>query len=390
GHKDRRKKLRSPFSDRRKKKFIDVFSSEINKLFISDNTKNLIIDEIKIFVNSFKYNPRFLNISQIEQYLINRQKDKQPILADSLYFLYVHLYGFNEYDVILLKYTPDIKNRIEYANYLNDFITQLRLKNYSNETIKLYKNTLISILNYFNKKPELVTINDIRNYIIYLKDSKDISASFQSQIISAFKFFCLHILNKKIDFKKLPYPKKPKKLPVVLSINEVRRFLDSIDNIKYKNIFMLIYSAGLRVSEVARTRIEHLNTERRLLVIRNAKGKKDRHSILSDKILECLNEYMKIYQPESWLFYSGKNKKKHLSKRSIEKEFTKFKLMSKININATTHTLRHSFATHLLEKGTDIRFIQELLGHKDIKTTEIYTHVTKTNIAKIKSPLDDL
>ncbi|HPP87904.1 MAG TPA: phage integrase N-terminal SAM-like domain-containing protein [bacterium] len=212
GHKDRRKKLRSPFSDRRKRKFIDVFSFELNKLFIFDNTKNLIIDEIKIFVNSFKDNPRCLNISQIEQYLINRQKDKQPILAAGLYFLYVHLYGFNEYDVVFFKYITDIKNKIEYANYINDFIAQLQLKNYSNETIKLYKNTLISILNYFNKQPELITVNNIRDYIIYLKDNKDISASFQAQIISAFKFFCLHILNKKIDFNKLPYPKKTEKI----------------------------------------------------------------------------------------------------------------------------------------------------------------------------------
>jgi len=390
GPNDRRKKLRSPFTNRRKQNFLDVFTYEINKLYISNELKIKIISEMKKFVNRLQFSPRFLNSIQIEKYLLTSPEHNRKIFASALYFLYVYLYGISDYDILFLKYTPDLKVKIEYTNYLKDFVNELRLKNYSVYTLKLYKNTLISIFNFFNKDPNLITAEDIRNYIIYLKDTKDISASFQSHIISAFKFFCIKILNKQMLFDRLPYPKTPKKLPNVLSVNEVKKFLDSIENIKYKNIFMLIYSAGLRVSEVVRVKLEHLNTERGLLIIKNAKGKKDRHSLLSKKIIDSLKEYLQIYKPEQWLFYSGKNKNEHLNKRSVEKYFTKIKILSKINIAATTHTLRHSFATHLLEKGTDIRFIQELLGHKDIKTTEIYTHVSKRSVEKIISPLDDL
>jgi integrase/recombinase XerD len=179
-------------------------------------------------------------------------------------------------------------------------------------------------------------------------------------------------------------------LPKVISAQEVKKLFSVIDNFKYKLIFQLIYSAGLRVSEAARIKLEHFDFNRKIFIIKNAKGQKDRITIISDKLLTDLKIYYQKYKPKTWLFYSGKNKDKHISKRSIEKMFTKYKLASKINPNATVHTLRHSFATHLLENGTDIRFIQELLDHKNIKTTEIYTHVSKKSITKIKSPFDDL
>ncbi len=167
-----------------------------------------------------------------------------------------------------------------------------------------------------------------------------------------------------------------------MSVDEVKQFFQIITNLKYKAIFWLIYSAGLRSGEVVRLKVNHIDSKRNLLILYNAKGQKDRQSILSPKVLNILREYYKKYKPEKWLFYSGKNKKTHLTADSVRKQFGRYKQLSKIRQTSKPHHLRHSFATHLLEKGVDIRFIQELLGHKNIKTTQIYTHVSKKSLSK--------
>jgi len=177
-----------------------------------------------------------------------------------------------------------------------------------------------------------------------------------------------------------------------MSVHDVQNFIDiaKSSNVKYYAIFLIIYAAGLRVSEVVRIRLEHIDIKRGTLLVLNAKGQKDRFTIFSTKVLNSITQYISDYKPDSWLFFSANNKKQHLTKESVEKMFNKYKNISKINPLATTHSLRHSFATHLLENGVDIRFIQELLGHKDIKTTEIYTHVSNKSIANIISPADKL
>lgn len=183
-------------------------------------------------------------------------------------------------------------------------------------------------------------------------------------------------------------PKKQQKLPNVLLESEVAALLRAVDNPKHRCILMLIYSAGLRLGEAIGLRLTDLQPEQNRLFVRGGKGKKDRCTLLSAKVWEQLKTYLEVHQPLEWVF-EGQTGGQY-SDRSVQEIFTRAKLRAQINPSATVHTLRHSFATHLLEKGVDLRYIQELLGHESSKTTEIYTHITHKGWDKIKSPIDDL
>ncbi len=185
-------------------------------------------------------------------------------------------------------------------------------------------------------------------------------------------------------------PRKDKKFPVVLSKEEeVANILSSVDNIKHKAILMLIYSAGLRVGEVIKLKTEDIDSQRMLIHVKGAKGRKDRYSLLSESALKTLRKYWKQHKPVKWLFH-GPNKEKYITIRTAQRIFEMACKRGGIKKEVTIHSLRHSFATHLLESGVDLRYIQEILGHKSSKTTEIYTHVTNTNLAKIRNPLDQI
>lgn len=183
-------------------------------------------------------------------------------------------------------------------------------------------------------------------------------------------------------------PKKARKLPHVLTEEEVSRLLQATENLKHRCILMLIYSAGLRLGELLQLRLADLQPDQQRLFVYGGKGKKDRCTLLSPKVWERLQHYIEIYKPIEWVF-EGQNGGPY-SARSVQSIFSRAKEKSGINPYATVHTLRHSFATHLLEKGTDLRYIQELLGHESSKTTELYTHITHTGWAKVKSPIEDL
>ena len=196
----------------------------------------------------------------------------------------------------------------------------------------------------------------------------------------------------------IPRPKRARKLPDILSPEEVMSIFDCVDNLKHQSILMLIYSAGLRIGEAVRIKATDIDSKRKLIHIRNAKGKKDRYTLLSEFVLEKLRLYYKEYKPKEFLFEAsppnrffgrrGGNGRVHLAERSVQNVFQRAVEKAGIKKKVTVHTLRHSFATHLLEGGTDLRYIQELLGHSSSKTTEIYTHVSKKSIEKIISPLD--
>ncbi len=196
---------------------------------------------------------------------------------------------------------------------------------------------------------------------------------------------CIRLHSKKIDIIR---PNRPQKLPHVLTEREVERLLQAADNFKHRCILMLVYSAGLRLGEVLRLRMLDLQPEKHRILIRGGKGKKDRCTILSEKAFRKLREYFQVYKPVDWVFEGAQGGP--YSERSVQNIFTRAKIKSGINPHATVHTLRHSFATHILEKGVDLRYIQDLLGHESSKTTEIYTHITKKGWDKLKSPLDDL
>lgn len=271
---------------------------------------------------------------------------------------------------------------------IDNYCKLLLLKRYSSHTIRTYKSMFFAFLKYFNKNPKLISEEEIKNYLEYLILNKNISISHQNQVINAIKFYYEQVLHLPRKTYYIHRPVKERKLPAVLSEEEVAQILKQIINIKHKSIIYLIYSGGLRLSEVVNLKITDIDSKRNVIIIKEGKGKKDRLTLLSLKILELLREYYKQHRPKYWLF-EGQDGGKY-STTSVQKIFKNALASSKVKKRATIHTLRHSFATHLLERGTDLRYIQELLGHKNSKTTEVYTHITTKGFNKIKSPLDNI
>ncbi|MBI4653963.1 MAG: tyrosine-type recombinase/integrase [Nitrospirae bacterium] len=209
-----------------------------------------------------------------------------------------------------------------------------------------------------------------------------------SDRVNALKFYYGTMLKKRFLYE-IKRPRKDKKLPVVLSKEEVAKILNAVDNIKHKAILMIAYSSGLRVSEVVKLKAEDIDSKRMLIHVKGAKGRKDRYTLLSETVLETLRAYWRKYRPQKWLF-EGAREGRYLSTRTADKIFVNACEKAGIKKEVSFHTLRHSFATHLLEGGKDLRYIQELLGHTHSKTTEIYTHVSTKSLGKIVSPIDTL
>lgn len=264
---------------------------------------------------------------------------------------------------------------------------ELISRKYSSKTIKAYLYYNENFLGHIKKKPSEVSTEDVKDYLFYLAE-KGKSASTLNLAINALKFCYGEILKRNFAYE-IRRPKKDKKLPVVLSQEEVSGLLSSVSNLKHKVILMLVYSAGLRVSEVVKLKIEDIDFQRKLIHVKGAKGRKDRYTILSDTGSEAIQEYMREYGQSKWLLPS-QDRERHITTRTVEKIFSDACEKANIKKSATAHSLRHSFATHLLENGVDLRYIQELLGHKSSKTTEIYTHVATKDLGRIKSPLDTI
>lgn len=260
---------------------------------------------------------------------------------------------------------------------------EMKLRNFSNQTIKNYLYYIIDFLKFANKSPKNINTSDIRNYLEAMVN-KNRSSSTLNLAYSSFHFYFEKILRRKF-FINIPRAKKSKKLPIVLTRDEIGKIFGKITNIKHKLILGLIYSAGLRVSEIINVKVKDLDFENKLLNIKEAKGKKDRTTIVSEKIIPFLKKYSKNKTANDYLFESSRGGK--LTSRSIQKIFMQALKKSGIKKAATCHSLRHSFATHLLENGTDIRYIQELLGHARLETTQIYTKVSNNNLKNIKNPL---
>ena len=270
----------------------------------------------------------------------------------------------------------------------NNMEEELVLKGYSKKTIKSYIGHIRRFETFIEKQLNNINTADIKRYTLYLINEKKTSHSFANQAISAIKFLWINILHMPdYEIEYLPRPKKEKKLPNVLSKEEVFSILKSVDNEKHKTILFLIYSAGLRLGEVVRLQMNDIDGKRMLIKIRQGKGRKDRYTLLLEVALKQLRKYYSIYRPEKWLFPGGKEGS-YLTERSVQKIFEMACEKAKIRADVSVHTLRHSFATHLLESGTDLRYIQELLGHSSSRTTEIYTHVTEKKLSNIRSPLD--
>jgi len=269
------------------------------------------------------------------------------------------------------------------------YLEKLIQKRYSQNTIKTYVSYMSSFMDEFNNRnPGSVTTQEINEYILKLIRTKGISSSQQNQRINAIKFYFEQVLGRKKAYYQLDRPKKDKRLPKILTVEEVELILKHCENLKHKCILMTLYSGGLRRSELINLKITDIDSQRMLIRITNSKGNKDRNTLLSEKLLKLLRDYYRYHKPKIWLF-EGQGGGQY-SATSIANIFRKAIRKAQITKHATPHTLRHSFATHLLEQGINLRYIQELLGHSSIKTTEIYTHVSSKQLSKIKNPLDNL
>ena len=300
-------------------------------------------------------------------------------------------------DYSALKTTKDpivIQERTKRKEYSktpipNAYIEHLILKRYSENTIKTYVSELKKFSAFYASRDlDTLTKDDIKDYLLHLVQKNKVSVSSQNQAISALKYYYEKILHyPKFKFT-VERPRKLKTLPKIISELQVFNLLKHTYNLKHKSIIALLYSSGIRVSEVIALKKEHLNFENHTILIKQAKGFKDRITVLATTTAEVLDAYLKSYTPKNYLF-EGQNGGKY-SARSINKFIQRNAKSAKIAQHISAHTLRHSFATHLLNNGTDIRLIKELLGHNSIKTTQIYTHVSDRDLRMIESPIDTL
>lgn len=270
------------------------------------------------------------------------------------------------------------------------FVQWLRSKRYSESTIKTYREALNVFFCFYSKKP----VQDITNDDVILFNNEyilknELSASYQNQVVNAVKLFFQTVQNRKLHIEQVHRPKKPKTLPNVLSKEEVKAILEAHVNMKHKTMLSLIYACGLRRSELLNLKPTDIDSKRGILLIKQAKGKKDRIVPISFKIIEMLRGYYKVYKPQIWLF-EGQKKGTKYTAESIQSVLKQALQKTDIKKSVSLHWLRHSYATHLLESGTDLRYIQKLLGHNSSKTTEIYTHVSTKSLQNVKSPFDNL
>lgn len=280
-------------------------------------------------------------------------------------------------------------NTVNYRCCPDNYVLKLKELRYSENTIKTYVSLFEELINHYPSH-EIDKLDErmIVAFCQYLVIDRKVSASYQNQSINAIKFYYERVLGGQRKFYMLQRPTKEKTLPNVLSTQEITALLKATLNLKHKAILTTIYSSGLRISEAINLKIKDIDSNRMQIRVEQSKGKKDRYTLLSMKTLELLRRYVKEYRPKEYLFENPEGGP--YAARSIQTFFHEVCHKAGITKKVSVHTLRHSFATHLLEKGTDLRYIQVLLGHESSKTTEIYTHVTTKGFDQIKSPLDDL
>lgn len=263
----------------------------------------------------------------------------------------------------------------------------LRLRNYSPSTIRAYLRCVASFAAHFDKSPDQLGPEHVRQYQLFLVQQKKASWALFNQTVCALRFFYHVTLGRKEMIEHIPYPRFEKRLPVVLSQSEVRALLEAKSNLKHRTLLTTIYAAGLRVSEAANLLVTDIDSQRQIIRVRQGKGRKERLVMLSPTLLELLRKYWKAYRPTTWLF-PGEDPQRPLAPHSVYLICRQAGQEGGLSKPVTPHTLRHSFATHLLEAGTDLRTIQLLLGHRNLKTTAIYLHVSTLALCSTVSPLD--
>lgn len=269
---------------------------------------------------------------------------------------------------------------------LQNYKRDLALRGYSTRTQITYYRCIISFLEYCKEPPETITKETIKNYLYCLIKEKSLSESSLRQARSAICYFFSQTIGRDVEVENIPVQKKKRKLPEVFTVEEVFRIIHSADNIKHKTILMLTYSSGLRVGELVNLKVSDISRDSMRLKVRDAKGGKDRYTLLSEICLNHLEQYWKIYRPENWLF-CGRNRGEQISIRAIQHAYYRAKIKAGITKQCGIHTLRHSFATHMIETGSGIFQLQKFLGHRHMTTTLVYVHLNEEKTVA-RSPLD--
>ena len=277
-------------------------------------------------------------------------------------------------------------------NALAKLIEHLKLRAYSSSTIKTYQNEFTQLLQLLKEKPvDTLLVDDLKRYLVYCSEKLKLTENTLHSRLNALKYYFEQVLGGEKFFWDIPRPKKPLLLPKLLNEEELARLFNALTNRKHKAMLFTAYSAGLRVSEIVNLKLADIDSKRMQIFVGRAKGKKDRYVNLSPVLLDILRRYITEYDPRPKLFlFESEQSFSAYPIRTVQQIFANAKRKAGIRKEVGIHSLRHSFATHLLDKGTDIRYIKELLGHFDIKTTERYLHVSKKNLVNIISPLDDL
>lgn len=268
-------------------------------------------------------------------------------------------------------------------------VTDLQLRGITPRTQSTYLREVTNLANYYKKSPAELGEEEVKEYLAHLLEKRGLSSGTYKYYVSGIKFLYKTTLNREEVVAKIKYPKAKIKLPVVLDLSEVRMLLSVMENLKHRTVLTITYSAGLRVSETAHLKVTDIDSKRMMVRVRQGKGGKDRYTILSKTALECLREYWRAYRPKDWLF-EGQKEGSHICYSSIRKIFVEAKERAGITKPVGPHSLRHAFATHLIEAGTSLHHVQLLMGHKSPKTTTVYLHVSKMNLAQVVSPLDSI
>lgn len=317
-----------------------------------------------------------LNIEPLSKYLEQKKAIQPPVKKQSFTKASAQL---------LIKYPLSKENLGAFQKYQS----LLKLKGYSERTIKTYSNSFHYLLRLLNDVPvSSLGKKHIQSYLLWLIKEKGYTEAAIHTMVNSVKFYFEKVEGRGVEFYDLPRPKKAQKLPDILAEEEIVDLIKKTANLKHKALLMTSYSAGLRVSELVSLKIADIDSKRMMIHIREGKGKKDRMVPLSKRLLETLRQYFKKYRPKDYLF-EGEGAKSY-STRSAQLVLAGAKKEAGIHKKGSIHLLRHSYATHLLEGGTDIRYIQSFLGHHSLKTTMLYTHVSNLKIESIQSPLDRL
>lgn len=268
-------------------------------------------------------------------------------------------------------------------------IEDMRIRGFAESTQKIYVDCVAKFARFYGESPANLGREEIRRFQYYLATQTDTSRSHQRQVACALRFLYHTTLRKNWPIGQIPCPRERKKLPTVLSREEVRRFFEAVESVKYRVVFMIAYSAGLRVSEITHLQVHDIDRERMVIHVRRGKGAKERFAILSPSLLGPLDAYMSAARPALWLF-PGKDRRRPLTRSAVHYACARITKRAGLKKRVSPHTLRHCFATHLLESGEDLRTIQRLHGHDSLGSTSIYLHLSPDSQRRVVSPLDSL